>query len=116
MSTLLQYLDEVEQQVSQWPEWKRESIRAAFQIPKINNQQSTPINKRVQFPKDLDKLISGDYVLVPKEPTREMERAAMEAGAGFLFAQIWTAALNSSQNIRPASEVAACMKVVGHEN
>lgn len=80
------------------------------------NPQSALANKRAQFAKDLDKLIGGDYVLVPKEPTREMERAAMEAGAGFLFAQIWTAALNSSQNVRQASEVAACMKVLSHEN
>lgn len=31
--------------------------------------------KRQQFSKDLDKLISGDYVLVPKEPTQEMLNA-----------------------------------------
>ena len=70
--------------------------------------------KRQKFIKDLDKLISGDYVLAPKEPTKEMERAAMEAGAGFLFASIWTAALNASQEVRPASEVAACMRI-NHE-
>jgi hypothetical protein len=29
-------------------------------------------------------LVSGDYVLVPKKPTEEMERAGMAAGAGFL--------------------------------
>nr|WP_298892199.1 hypothetical protein [uncultured Acinetobacter sp.] len=53
--------------------------------------------KRRDFAKDLDKLIDGDYVLVPKNPTKEMERAAMEAGAGFLFEGIWAAALNASQ-------------------
>lgn len=78
--------------------------------------QSAPANKRAQFAKDLDKLIGGDYVLVPKEPSLEMEKAAMEAGAGFLFAKIWTDVLNASQKVRSASEVAACMKVVGHEN
>ena len=67
--------------------------------------------KRQQFTKDLDKLVSGDYVLVPTTPTPEMERAALEAGAGFLFAKIWTETLNASQKIRSASEVAACMKV-----
>ncbi len=33
--------------------------------------QVAPANKRAQFAKDLDKLISGDYVLVPKEPTQK---------------------------------------------
>ena len=32
-------------------------------------------NKRAQFAKDLDKLSSGDYVLVPKEPTQKMLNA-----------------------------------------
>jgi hypothetical protein len=41
---------------------------------KKNNSQN---EKRAQFSKDLDKLISGDYVLVPKEPTAEMERAGI---------------------------------------
>ena len=67
--------------------------------------------KRAQFTTDLDKLVSGDYVLVPKTPTPAMERAAMEAGAGFLFAKIWSEALKASQKVRPASVVAACMRV-----
>lgn len=37
MSTLLEYLDEAEKIVEQWPEWKLKSIRDAFQLPKINN-------------------------------------------------------------------------------
>ena len=32
--------------------------------------------KRAQFAKDLDKLVSGDYVLVPREPTQAMIHAA----------------------------------------
>lgn len=31
--------------------------------------------KRAQFVKDLDKLVGGDYVLVPKEPTQKMLNA-----------------------------------------
>ena len=37
--------------------------------------QTAPDHKRTQFAKDLDKLISGDYVLVPKEPTQKMLNA-----------------------------------------
>ncbi|MEX5365672.1 hypothetical protein WCE00_01665 [Acinetobacter haemolyticus] len=36
-------------------------------------------NKRAQFTKDINKLISGDYVLVPKHPTQEMLDVAWEA-------------------------------------
>lgn len=32
--------------------------------------------KRAQFAKDIDKLVSGDYVLVPKQPTEKMIEAA----------------------------------------
>lgn len=32
--------------------------------------------KRAHFAKDIDKLVSGDYVLVPREPTQEMIHAA----------------------------------------
>lgn len=95
MSTLLQYLDEAEQEVAQWPSWKRESIKAAF-FPTTNTQKSTQI-KRAQFAKDLDKLISGDYVLVPKEPTVLMEKAGMEAGAGFLATAIFKAMVVAAQ-------------------
>ena len=42
---------------------------------------AAPDNKRAQFAKDLDKLISGDYVLVPKNPDAAMEKAGIEAGA-----------------------------------
>ncbi|MCH7357320.1 hypothetical protein MMP61_17380 [Acinetobacter sp. NIPH 1958] len=52
-----------------------------------NNRQQN--HKRAQFSKDLDKLISGDYVLVPKQPTAEMERAGMAAGGGFLTIKIF---------------------------
>jgi len=46
-------------------------------------------SKRSNFIKDLDKLVSGDYVLVPKQPTAEMERAGMSAGGGFLSIKIF---------------------------
>lgn len=46
-------------------------------------------NKRAQFTKDINKLISGDYVLVPKNPTSQMEKAGMEAGGGLLAAHIF---------------------------
>lgn len=45
--------------------------------------------KRSNFIKDLDKLLSDDYVLVPKQPTAEMERAGMSAGGGFLSVKIF---------------------------
>lgn len=35
----------------------------------------TTQEKRAQFAKDLDKLVSGDYVLVPKEPTQKILNA-----------------------------------------
>ena len=38
MSTLLEYLSEVEDVVKQWPAWKLESIRNAFQIPKVSQE------------------------------------------------------------------------------
>lgn len=60
-----------------------------------NNKQ--PNNKRAQFTKDLDKLISGDYVLVPKQPTDEMERAGMAAGAGFLAIKIFKKMVEAAQ-------------------
>ncbi|MFW1760587.1 hypothetical protein [Acinetobacter calcoaceticus] len=56
--------------------------------------------KRAQFAKDLDKLVSGDYVLVPKKPTEEMERAGMEAGAGFLAKTVYQAMVNSAQGVK----------------
>ncbi|MGY3823120.1 hypothetical protein [Acinetobacter haemolyticus] len=37
--------------------------------------KAVTVHKRIQFAKDLDKLISGDYVLVPKEPTQKMLNA-----------------------------------------
>lgn len=36
MSTLLEYLNKAEKVVEQWPEWKRKSIRDAFQLPPLN--------------------------------------------------------------------------------
>lgn len=33
--------------------------------------------KRQQFVKDLDKLVSGDYVLAPKVPNEKQKRTAM---------------------------------------
>lgn len=62
-----------------------------------NNKQ--PNNKRAQFTKDLDKLISGDYVLVPKQPTDEMERAGMAAGGGFLAIKIFKTMVAAAQGV-----------------
>ncbi|RTY11201.1 hypothetical protein EKS29_07710 [Acinetobacter baumannii] len=56
--------------------------------------------KRPQFTKDINKLVSGDYVLVPKQPTEEMERAGMEAGAGFLAKAVYQAMVNSAQGVK----------------
>lgn len=39
----------------------------------------TPSQKRQQFAKDLDKLVSSDYVLMPKEPSVEMVYAGVGA-------------------------------------
>lgn len=55
--------------------------------------------KRQQFAKDLDKLVSGNYVLVPKEPTPVMERIGMENGGGFLTKKIYQAMINASQQL-----------------
>jgi hypothetical protein len=49
-----------------------------------NNKQ--PNNKRAQFTKDLDKLISGDYVLVPKQPTMKWSKL------------VWQLVVDSSQS------------------
>lgn len=60
--------------------------------------QPTKINeKRADFTKDLNKLISGDYVLIPKEPTAAMERAGMAAGAGFLAKKIFKKMIEAAQ-------------------
>ena len=56
--------------------------------------------KRAQFAKDLDKLVSGDYVLVPKKPTEEMERAGMAAGAGFLAKAVYQPLVKSAQGVK----------------
>ncbi|MBJ8467630.1 hypothetical protein [Acinetobacter pittii] len=56
--------------------------------------------KRAQFTKDIDKLVSGDYVLVPKQPTEEMERAGMAAGAGFLAKAVYQAMVKSAQGVK----------------
>lgn len=53
--------------------------------------------KRQDFKKNLDKLLSGDYVLAPKEPTQIMERIGMENGGGFLAKKIYQSMLNASQ-------------------
>ncbi|WP_228129299.1 hypothetical protein [Acinetobacter colistiniresistens] len=45
--------------------------------------------KRSNFIRDLDKLLSGDYVLVPIQPDAVMEKAGMEAGGGFSTIQIF---------------------------
>ncbi len=55
---------------------------------KTNSKNKSEL-KRAQFSKDLDKLISGEYVLVPKQPTAEMERAGMAVGGGFLAIKIF---------------------------
>ncbi|WP_277560675.1 hypothetical protein [Acinetobacter beijerinckii] len=60
--------------------------------------QPTTINdKRADFTKDLNKLISGDYVLVPKQPTAEIERAGMSAGGGFLAIKIFKKMVEAAQ-------------------
>lgn len=56
-------------------------------------------SSRACFIKDLDKLISGDYVLVPKEPTAEMERAGMAAGGGFLTITIFKTMIKAAQGV-----------------
>lgn len=53
--------------------------------------------KRADFSKDLDKLISGDYVLVPKQPTAEMERAGMAVGGGFRTITIFKTMVEAAQ-------------------
>ncbi|WEI18181.1 hypothetical protein PY247_18210 [Acinetobacter proteolyticus] len=59
--------------------------------------------KRKNFIKDLDKLLSDDYVLVPKQPDAAMEKAGMEAGGGFLaihiFKTMCAAAQGSNEGI-----------------
>lgn len=62
-----------------------------------NNKQIN--SKRAQFAKDLDKLISGDYVLVPKQPTTEMEQAGMAAGGGFLTIKIFKTMVEAAQGL-----------------
>ncbi|HGH3665244.1 TPA: hypothetical protein ACJK7M_001125 [Acinetobacter baumannii] len=52
--------------------------------------------KRVKFPKDLDKLVSGDYVLVPKNPTKEMEQAGIGI-VGFKARQAYKAMIAAAQ-------------------
>lgn len=39
MSVLLDYLDRIEEEVKKWPEWKHESLKNAFQIPRPNKMQ-----------------------------------------------------------------------------
>ncbi|MFV5413882.1 hypothetical protein [Acinetobacter baumannii] len=52
--------------------------------------------KRAQFTKDLDKLVSGDYVLVPKNPTKEMERVGIEV-VGFRARKAYMAMVAAAQ-------------------
>ncbi|AVN18408.1 hypothetical protein C6N19_10950 [Acinetobacter pittii] len=56
--------------------------------------------KRAQFAKDLDKLVSGDYVLVPKQPTKEMEQAGIGV-VGFKARQAYKAMINAAQGATP---------------
>ena len=66
----------------------------------MNNNQ-----KRQQFTKDLDKLVSGEYVLVPKNPTFEMlvnGLAVIATGVGksdieFELRKIWEKMIDASQ-------------------
>ncbi|ADX02998.1 hypothetical protein [Acinetobacter baumannii] len=61
--------------------------------------------KRAQFAKDLDKLVSGDYVLVPKKPSFDMivdGLAVIATGVGvqdieFEVRKIWEKMINASQ-------------------
>lgn len=55
-------------------------------------------NKRAQFTKDINKLISGDYVLVPKQPTKEMEQAGIGI-VGFKARQAYKAMINAAQGV-----------------
>lgn len=74
-----------------------------FEIPSVQQayedwSQSPRLNaKRADFSKDLDKFVSGDYVLVPKRPTEEMEKAGMAAGGGFLTITIFKAMVEAAQ-------------------
>lgn len=57
--------------------------------------------KRAQFSKDLDKLVSGDYVLVPKQLTKEMEQAGIGI-VGFKARQAYKAMINAAQSVEAA--------------
>ncbi|MBK0063938.1 MULTISPECIES: hypothetical protein [unclassified Acinetobacter] len=71
-----------------------EAVQQAYQNW---SKQNTVDEKRAHFAKDLDKLVSGDYVLVPKKPTAEMERAGMSAGGGFLTCHVFKAMCAAAQ-------------------
>lgn len=63
-------------------------------------QQKTVNRKRADYSKDLDKLISGDYVLMPKEPTARM----MDAGSAAKFeydtvGDIYQAMIKAAQGV-----------------
>lgn len=53
-------------------------------------------SKRSNYIKDLDKLLSGDYVLVPKEPTKEIEQAGIGI-VGFKARQAYKAMIAVAQ-------------------
>lgn len=53
-------------------------------------------DKRAEFAKDLNKLISGDYVLVPKQPTVEMEQVGIGI-VGFKARQAYKAMIKAAQ-------------------
>ncbi|MDG9993305.1 hypothetical protein [Acinetobacter ursingii] len=71
-----------------------EAVQQAYQ--NWSKQNAVDV-KRAHFAKDLDKLVSGDYMLVPKEPTAEMERVGMNAGGGFLACHIFKAMCTAAQ-------------------
>lgn len=56
MSTLIDYLDKIEQDVLNWPTWKKESLNNAFQIPSSRKYTMYKFisNKSVTFGKYLN--------------------------------------------------------------
>ncbi|MFW1840022.1 hypothetical protein ACG9XS_15945 [Acinetobacter gyllenbergii] len=59
---------------------------------------SSVVNKHGRFSKDLNKLISGDYVLVPTQPTKEMEQAGIGI-VGFKARQAYKAMIAAAQGV-----------------
>lgn len=79
-----------------------ETVEAAYQ--RFFKQKSIH-QKRGQFSKDLDKLVSGDYVLVPKNPSFDMivdGLAVIATGVGvqdieFEVRKVWEKMIEAAQ-------------------